>query len=223
MRNVALVGDSVFDNEEYVQTGEPSVDNQFREQLPPEDEVFRTARDGYFLQDVPEQLLDLPENTTHVFLSTGGADALTFLSRLDYFEKPTGTFGDGVDNFGRMRESFMLKYRKILSKVVDACPKTIPCTVYAGNFDDQTLQSRVETVLPIINDAIIGAAYDFGLPLIELRQVFVHETDYASPLEPSVRGGEKLSRAMVNVLRRHDFSLERTSIYSNSRETALCL
>lgn len=222
MRRVALVGDSVFDNEKYLDPGEPSVADQLRDRLAPEDAVDCPAVDGHCLSDVPEQLEQLSDATTHLFLSAGGTDALGFLTRLGHFQEPTNSLGEGVDSMGRMRESFMLRYRKLLEGVVDGDFKTILCTLYAGNFPDRTLQSRIETVLPIVNDVIVGAACDYGLPLIELRQVFVEEEDYASTLEPSAHGSDKLARAMVRVLDEHDFSTERTTIYSDARERKLC-
>jgi hypothetical protein len=51
--------------------------------------------------------------------------------------------------------------------------------------------------LSLFNDAITRAAFSRGLPLIDLRLMFSDPGDYANPIEPSARGGDKLARAIA--------------------------
>ncbi|HEX2180661.1 MAG TPA: hypothetical protein VHH10_00140, partial [Rubrobacteraceae bacterium] len=56
------------------------------------------------------------------------------------------------------------------------------------------------TALAVFNDCIIRAAFAHGLPLLDLRSVCTEEADYADPIEPSARGGEKIARAIAEML-----------------------
>jgi hypothetical protein len=64
-----------------------------------------------------------------------------------------------------------------------------------------------------LNDVIIRSAFEFGLPLIDLRLVCSDPRDYANAIEPSVRGGEKIAAAIASVLLRHDFGTRRTQVF----------
>ena len=54
----------------------------------------------------------------------------------------------------------------------------------------------------MFNDCIIRAALVHRLPLLDLRLVCTEEDDYADPIEPSAQGGEKIARAIVDMLER---------------------
>ncbi|HEX4991788.1 MAG TPA: hypothetical protein VFV45_01040, partial [Rubrobacteraceae bacterium] len=69
-------------------------------------------------------------------------------------------------------------------------------------FPDATLQRVTVTALAVFNDCIIRAALIHGLPLLDLRFVCTEEGDYADPIEPSARGGEKIASAVVEMIER---------------------
>ena len=48
----------------------------------------------------------------------------------------------------------------------------------------------------------IGAlgAFTRGLPLVDLRLICDQDEDYANPIEPSVRGGEKIAAAIAGLM-----------------------
>lgn len=50
------------------------------------------------------------------------------------------------------------------------------------------------------NDAILRAAFEQGAAVIDLRLVCSEPEDYATPIEPSVRGGEKIARAIAGAV-----------------------
>jgi len=59
------------------------------------------------------------------------------------------------------------------------------------------LQKVAVAGLTVFNDCIVSAAFTHGLPLLDLRLICTEDGDYANPIEPSARGGEKIARAIV--------------------------
>ena len=52
----------------------------------------------------------------------------------------------------------------------------------------------------MLNDTILRVAFEHGLPAIDLRLICSERADYANPIEPSVHGGAKISRAIRSFL-----------------------
>ena len=50
------------------------------------------------------------------------------------------------------------------------------------------------------NDVILRVAFESKLQVIDLRLVCTEPGDYANPIEPSSRGGEKIARAIMRSL-----------------------
>ena len=67
--------------------------------------------------------------------------------------------------------------------------------------------------LTAFNDRIIRAAFARGLPLLDLRLICTEEGDYANPIEPSARGGEKIARAIAESVE-HGFAGDRTVVFT---------
>jgi hypothetical protein len=78
-------------------------------------------------------------------------------------------------------------------------PLTI-CTIYNGNFPDPRFQRVASTALCVFNDVILRVAFERGLSVIDLRLVCNDPADYANPIEPSARGGEKIARAIAGTI-----------------------
>jgi hypothetical protein len=90
---------------------------------------------------------------------------------------------------------------------------TAICTIYYPRFPDATLQRIATAALAVFNDCIIRAAFTHGTPLLDLRFVCTEEADYADPIEPSARGGEKIARAIVEMLE-HGLPGGRTQVFT---------
>jgi hypothetical protein len=75
MAHIVLLGDSIFDNAPYVQTGE-AVIHHLKRRIPNTWQATLLAIDGAVTREVHEQLQQLPPDATHLFLSVGGNDAL---------------------------------------------------------------------------------------------------------------------------------------------------
>src|SRR3954453_9353600 len=82
MKQIVLLGDSVFDNGAYVGS-QPDVVRQTQQMLPPGWKAFLSARDGAAIADIESQISKLPDGTTHLVLSVGGNDALRQSGALD--------------------------------------------------------------------------------------------------------------------------------------------
>ncbi len=198
MTHVVLLGDSIFDNAAYVGRG-PDVITQLRAALGTGWQGTLLAVDGAVIDDIPRQLARLPADATHMVLSAGGNDALGHLGLFD--RRPAngaealGWFADAAEGFGR-------RYRMLLERIVRtkrATQRVAVCTIYSGNLGPAS-QRAATAGIGIFNDAITRAVREHGWPVIELRDLFTDPADYANPIEPSVRGGAKLARAIAGVV-----------------------
>jgi hypothetical protein len=52
----------------------------------------------------------------------------------------------------------------------------------------------------VFNDCITRAAFARDLSVIDLRLLCDQDEDYANPIEPSVRGGEKIAAAIAGLM-----------------------
>ena len=54
--------------------------------------------------------------------------------------------------------------------------------------------------LSLFNDVILTEAMRMRLPVLDLRQIMDEDSDYANPIEPSAHGGEKMAKAISQIL-----------------------
>ena len=225
-KNIVLLGDSIFDNGVYVKYGEPDVTKQLQGLLDKGDKVSMLAVDGDVINDVKRQLRKLPNDTTHLVISIGGNDAIGIL---DEFSRTTRNIGDSFLKFYPSRQSFESDYIKMINNVLSFNLPTTLCTIYHPCFNhsdtermsdymsiginNDTLQKKAVTALPIFNDIIFQEAVNFNLPVIDLRLIFNDKSDYANPIEPSAIGGLKMAKVIKEVVYKHDFSSNNTIVY----------
>jgi len=207
--HIALLGDSIFDNASYV-PGELCVTEQLSDLVPTDVAVTMLAVDGDCVRHVKDQIKKLPSDTTHLFVSVGGNDALGHY----------GTLFGGHHNaevlftaWSQIQNDFRTQYRDMLASVVALERHTSVCTIYDAV---PGMEAFALSALSLFNDVIISEAAAMELPIVDLRQVCVEPTDYSalSPIEPSASGGAKIARALHEVFARHDFEFGRPVIYS---------
>lgn len=75
MNHIILLGDSIFENAAYVNGG-LDVISHIRQQIPSNWKASLRAVDGSVVDHVREQLVDLPNDLSHLVISVGGNDAL---------------------------------------------------------------------------------------------------------------------------------------------------
>ena len=190
--HVVLLGDSIFDNGVYV-PGHPDVVVQVRSYLPPGARATLLAVDGATTSDVPRQLARLPSDATLLIVSAGGNDAL---GEAHLLGEPCTTVGEAVARLSEAQRRFATAYGLMVEAVLTAGVPTALCTIYDANFPPPEGEI-ITAALSLFNDAITRAAFSRGLPLIDLRLMFSDPGDYANPIEPSARGGDKLARAIA--------------------------
>ncbi len=198
MGHVVLLGDSVFDNAAYV-AGAPDVVRQVRQRLPPGFKATLAAVDGSTTGDVRRQLRRVPDDATHLVLSVGGNDAL---GSSDFLSTPARSTAEALSGLADIADAFEREYRSMLAEAISPGVPTAICTVYYPRFPDAALQKVAVAGLTVFNDCIVRAAFTHGLPLLDLRLICTEAEDYANPIEPSARGGEKIARAIVDLVER---------------------
>jgi hypothetical protein len=118
-----------------------------------------------------------------------------------------------LDKLAKIRASFRKDYAAMLDAVLARKLPTAVCTIYEARYQDPTTRAIAATGLSVFNDAILREAFSRGLPVIDLRLMFDNDTDYANDIEPSVKGGEKIARAIATLVETHDFKQRRSEIY----------
>lgn len=196
MSSIALLGDSIFDNKIYVGEG-PDVAAQLRATLPESWRVTLCAVDGTTTKDVGHQFDRVPEHTTHIVLSLGGNDGLENADLLGAL--PVATLGDAIDVIRERVEAFRESYGWVLDGLVDLGRPLTVCTIYDANIPGEEGR-RARTALGLFNDVIVRSALERSLQVLDLRSVCTEPADYANEIEPGVRGGEKIARAIAGVL-----------------------
>lgn len=210
MSHVVLLGDSIFDNARYVPGG-PSVIEQLDKALPRGWRATLLAFDGSVAEDVVPQLKRVPDDATHLVVSTGGNNALAYRNLILY--ERADSFADALDRLARIRLEFQREYREMLSRVRSLEKPTVVCTIYDSI---PGLEPELHTGLCIFNDVILREAACAGVPVIDLRPICSEASDYSniSPIEPSVSGGSKIVQAVSRVVINHDFSAGVCSVYA---------
>ena len=200
MQHIILLGDSILDNAAYVPSSLDVV-NILRNRLPDGWKATLLARDGSMIKDIVYQLQQLPEDASFLVLSVGGNDAL---SHADILSKRANSVSEVLLQLADMQDEFRNNYRKMLRNILSFKVPTLICTIYYPRYPDPHLQKMSKLALSIFNDCIISEAMASRLRLIDLRMIFDEEKDYATPIEPSEQGGEKLAGAILENVKQYE-------------------
>lgn len=195
MSHIILLGDSIFDNGVYV-PGQPDVVKQLRAALPDGWKASLLAVDGAVTRGVASQLVRIPADATHLVVSVGGNDAL---GESHLLGSPARTVGEALMMLLDAQQRFAGNYAYMLEGVLSRQLPTALCTIY----DTPTWapnQRIIKAALALFNDVITRAAFGNALPLIDLRLICSDDDDYANPIEPSTKGGEKMAAAIARLI-----------------------
>lgn len=192
MGHLLLLGDSIFDNGAYVRGG-PDVVRQLRSKLQPGREATLLAVDGALTRDVEAQLARSPGDATHLVVSAGGNDALGASFMLGH---SVATVAEALSLLETAQSRFAADYSRMARAVMDIGLPAAFCTIYdtPPSSPDHRI---VRTALALFNDVITRVAFANGAGLIDLRLICDSDEDYANPIEPSVRGGDKIASAIA--------------------------
>jgi lysophospholipase L1-like esterase len=209
MNHIVLLGDSVFDNAVYINGG-IEVIAHLRHQIPTAWKATLRAVDGSTIENIHNQILDLPSDTTHLMISVGGNDALQMA---DLLEAKARSAAEALNLLANASEEFERRYNNMLNAVLPLNIPTAICTIYYPRFPEPIIQRLAVTALSVFNDVIIREAFRAGLPLLDLRLICNRDEDYANPIEPSEGGGRKIAEAMVRLIREYHFESKRTAVF----------
>jgi hypothetical protein len=165
--------------------------------------------DGHITEDVANQLKDLPAAATHLVVGAGGNDALGE-SRI--LGEAVCTVGEALSLIHDLRTRFRHSYHAMLQALSGVGKPAAVCTVYDAI---PGLGAAEQAALAGFNEVILHEAFSAGLPVIDLRLVCDRPSDYShvSPIEPSMVGGAKIVRVIVEIVTTHDFDRRRSTIY----------
>jgi hypothetical protein len=197
MSHVVLLGDSIFDNAAYVRPGQPDVVKQIRTKLPEDWQATLCAIDGAVTRDVERQLQTVPAGASHLIVSVGGNDGLQNISLL---KEAARSVAEAMGRLAEVREQFARDYHMMLEAVMQHRLPVALCTIYDARFPDPREQRLILAGLSLFNDVISREAFSRRLPLIDLRLICNEPDDYANPIEPSAKGGEKIASVIAQVV-----------------------
>jgi lysophospholipase L1-like esterase len=216
MNHIVLLGDSVFDNAAYIDGG-PDVGTQLRAALPSGWQSTVLARDGSVTRDVASQLDALPSAATHLVVCVGGNDALIEAPVLTH---PVSTVAMAMERMSLVARRFEASYRAMLAAVLRESAPAAVCTIYEPRFPDPLMQLQTCAALRHFNDALLRIAFEFRVPVLDLRLVCTDDACYANPIEPSIIGGRRIAAAILNLVSQHDFSSARTTVFGPAHAVA---
>lgn len=209
MNHVVLLGDSIFDNKTYVRGG-LDVIAHLRQQMPDGWKATLRAIDGNVVENVQTQILDLPEDATHLFISAGGNNALL---NADILQMEVSSSAEVFDKLADLASAFETHYREMLQAVLSLNKQVAVCTIYYPQMPEEFAQKIAVAALATFNDIIIKQAFLAGVPLIDLRLICTKDSDYANEIEPSETGGGKIAKTILRVAQEHDFDAHRTEAF----------
>jgi hypothetical protein len=209
MQHLVLLGDSIFDNKAYVRGG-LDVIAHIRRQIPHDWQASLLAIDGSLVENVKRQVLDLPDEATHLIISAGGNNALM---SADILQQRVGSSAEVLAILADVADEFESHYREMLRTVLRLNKPTALCTIYYPRITEPFTQKIAVAALTIFNDVIIKQAFIAGLPLIDLRLVCNDDSDYANEIEPGEKGGEKIAKTIVRLISEHNFDSRRTEVF----------
>jgi hypothetical protein len=192
-KNLVLVGDSVFDNQVYVDPGQDSVTKHLNRKLEPLNwRLDMRAVDGAVVSDVQYQLGNklVPTPCTFV-MSAGGNDALQYLDQIAKL---------GLMDFYEIKERFREEYIQTLNELLEYGQPLIVCTIYNPKMQEPQVQKMAEAGLSFFNDVICEEALRRDMPIIDLRDVCSEASAFANPIEPSEIGGDLITDVIISKL-----------------------
>ena len=194
MPHIVLLGDSVFDNAAYV-AGGPDVVRQLRAILPPGWRATLSARDGAVIADLAGQLQKLPAEPSHLVVSIGGNNALGEAALLD---AGVASMAEALELMTRVRERFQSAYIRMLDQLLEKHLSIAVATIYEPRFAEPARRRLAATALAVLNDIVTRQAFARQIDLIDLRTICDEDADFANAIEPSVHGGAKIARAILD-------------------------
>ena len=197
-KHICLMGDSIFDNDEYI-PGEPGVIEQMRRSIPRAWSAFKVAVDGDCIEDIPSQLEKVPTHTTDIVVSIGGNDLMK--SRHLVVNVAEGARLE--DLIAPLLADFEIAYGWMLDTVSERGLRISACTIYTAiPFAEPEMRNHAPSAIAAFNAIILRLAEARGVSVIRLDVACADKDDFSkmSPIEPSSKGGQKIVDAILRTL-----------------------
>jgi len=188
---IALIGDSILDNDEY--TGvDACVFTKVKQKLP-EAVVVNFAEDGATTLDINEQLEKIKAKYAkwdYVFLSIGGNDLL---------ESQELLLLANTEQKQKMIESICIRVSEIYTMLQTDFNKVILLTPYLPVFDgiDKESVLQAHQVIKTFNEKLKGIP---NVRYEELHPILNSKEDFINHIEPSEIGSEKIAALIEQVV-----------------------
>ena len=176
-KNIILLGDSLLNNSNYVDSGN-SIEDILKSMLDPSITLLSFAQDGSTIDDVFDQINQIPlhfnNRDNYIFLSAGGNDIInTKFSQLNI-----NTIFD--------------RYSTLINTIVTKFPyiNIISLTLY---YPINIKYEKYKDIITIWNEKIKKLMGD----IILLTNIIRSPEDIVNNIEPSFIGGQKISNAIL--------------------------
>ncbi len=197
-KHVCLIGDSVFDNDEYI-PGEPGFIEQMRRSIPETWSALKVAVDGDCIEDIPNQLENVPPHITDIVVSIGGNDLMRSRHLLTQAAQGVGL----EELIASPLADFEIAYGWMLDTVLERGLPVSACTIYTAiPFVEPEMRDHAPTAIGAFNALILRLAEARGASVIRLDLACTDKRDFSemSPIEPSSQGGQKIVDAILQTL-----------------------
>ena len=197
-KHVCLMGDSVFDNDGYI-PGEPGVIEQMRRSVPQTWSAFKVAVDGDCIEDIPDQLENVPTHATDIVVSIGGNDLRKFRHLLTQAAQGATL----EDLIAAPLADVEIAYGWMLDTVTERGVPVRVCTIYTAiPFAEPEMRDHAPSAIGAFNALIMRLAENRGVPVVRLDLACRDDSDFSeiSPIEPSSQGGQKIVDAILQSL-----------------------
>jgi len=161
--HIVLIGDSIFDNASYVDSGNSISD--LLSATYPDAKISLLAVDGDVTTDVQQQLVSFPTDATHVFLSCGGNDALRSINVLG---QKAENIGGALYVLHEVKEQFRSSYINMLAQILTKYQNPAVCTIYNKV---PGISENALAALALFNEVILEELSKRQLPIIDLRVI----------------------------------------------------
>ena len=211
---IALLGDSVFDNETYVKSKEKAVESVVRT-LGYDCKLY--AVDGAVISDVYSQIdkvkIELKPPNDTIFLSIGGNNALGALSLVH------NNIHLSVDKLLLLLNDFLLEFEEELDSLyshmsgtfrkVPICITNIyyPCfdfqdrNLFFHSLKERGHHQKILKLVDSLNAIIQRKAKEYSFGLVDINSAFHSKIFYANEIEPSFEGSKLLANLIENILK----------------------
>ncbi len=196
MRILALLGDSILDNQSYT-APEPDTAEHLRRALVPSWTVELVAQDGATLPCLPAQLACLATPPDVAILSIGGNDAICYAGLLQDWQRGAV---EALRQLQDLDDDFALRYRGAIAAVAERVRRLVVCTIYEPPLLDPQIARLARVPLTMLNDRIIREAAGAGVDVLDLRAVCAESLDFVKEIEPSAAGAAKIAAAIRDVV-----------------------